>query len=340
MRIFFLKRGKANLGSNRIYIENLSQYFSQIGIETVVSENILPDFDYYILSKYSKFEDLNKIRQINDKKRVICGIIHPSDLNHAGIQMLKSVDFAIVGSIEERDYYLRYKKNIFRFPQIEKIETIKRKHTKKNKIVISYHGNLEHLEEMSSATTQALERIHEKYNIELQVIYDKSLGTWRRGRPNIKVAEIDWTLDNVINYISKSDIGIVPCTNNFFLDAPINYANPFSLFIKFFTGGKNRRLNDYILRFKSTSNAGRSFIFHQLGIPVIADFWPSNFEILGAKDCGYLAHSENAWYNSLEKLICSEDLRNEISLNAQLLFEKNYKANDWAKKLISNIKSI
>ena len=75
-------------------------------------------------------------------------------------------------------------------------------------------------------------RIHEKYDIELQVIYDKSLGTWRRGRPNIKVVEIDWTLNNVINYISKSDIGIVPCTNNFFLDAPINYANPFSLFIK------------------------------------------------------------------------------------------------------------
>ena len=340
MKIFFLKRGKENLGSNRIYIENLSQYLSQVGVETVISENILPNFDCYILSKYSKFEDLKKIRQINKNNRVVCGIIHPSDLNHSGIQILKSSDFVIVGSIEERDYYLKYKKNVFRFPQIENIVTIKRKHTKKNKIVISYHGNLEHLEEMSSATTKALERIYEKYDIELQVIYDKSLGTWRRGRPNIKIVEIDWTLNNVINYISKSDIGIVPCTNNFFLDSPINYNNPFSLFIKFFTGGKNRRLNDYILRFKVTSNAGRSFIFHQLGIPVIADFWPSNFEILGAKDCGYLAHSEDAWYNSLEKLICSEDLRNEISMNAQLLFEKNYKASDWAKELILNIKSI
>ena len=340
MKIFFLSRGKANLGSNRIYIENLSQYFSQIGLVTVVSENILPNFDYYILSKYSNYKDLNKIRQINKNRRVICGIIHPSDLNYSGIQMLKGSDFAIVGSIEERDYYLRYKKNVFRFPQIENIDLIERKHIKKNKIIISYHGNLEHLEEMSSATTKALERIYETYDIELQVIYDKSLGTWKRGKPNIKIKEIDWTLDNVIKFISNSDIGIVPCTNNFFLDSPIKYTNPFSFFIKFFTGGKNRRLNDYILRFKATSNAGRSFVFHQLGVPVIADFWPSNFEILGAKNCGYLAHSEDAWYNSLEKLICSEDLRNEISKNAQILFKKNYKVNDWAKDLIANIKSI
>ena len=122
----FLSRGKANLGSNRIYIENLSQYFSQIGLATVVSENILPNFDYYILSKYSNYKDLNKIRQINKNRRVICGIIHPSDLNYSGIQMLKGSDFAIVGSIEERDYYLRYKKNVFRFPQIENIDLIER----------------------------------------------------------------------------------------------------------------------------------------------------------------------------------------------------------------------
>ena len=43
------------------------------------------------------------------------------------------------------------------------------------------------------------------------------------------------------------------------------------------------RSNDYNLQFKATSNAGRAFVFHQLGIPVIADFWPCNFEILDNK---------------------------------------------------------
>ena len=339
MRVFFLKRGKEYLGSNRIYIDNLSQYFSQVGVEVKVSEKIIPDYDYYILSKYSKYQDLKKIRQINGNRKVICGIIHPSDLNHFGIKMLKDSNFAIVGSIEERDYYLKYNRNIFRFPQIEKIDHIKKKHIKKNKILISYHGNLEHLEEMSSSTTRALEKISNKYDVELVVIYNKSLGSWKKGRPNMKIKEVNWSLDNLKKYVSNSDIGIVPCTNNFFLDSSVN-KNFFSYFIKTFTGGKNRRLNDYILRFKVTSNAGRSFIFHQLGIPVIADFWPSHFEIIGSKDCGFLAHSEEAWYDSLEKLICSANLRNKISSSAQSLFEKKYQPNEWTKKIIYNIQKL
>ena len=48
--------------------------------------------------------------------------------------------------------------------------------------------------------------------------------------------------------------------------------NPIAILIKLFSGGKNRRFNDYILRFKVTSNAGRAFIFHQMGIPAIGDF--------------------------------------------------------------------
>ena len=36
----------------------------------------------------------------------------------------------------------------------------------------------------------------------------------------------------------------------------------------------------------------------------------------------------------LEKLICSEDLRNEVSMNAQY-YLKNYKASDWAKLILN-----
>lgn len=340
MKIFFLKKGKSHLGSNRIYIENLSQYFSKLGLKVIVSDIILPDFDCYILSKYSKLKDLNQIRDINKNRKVICGTIHPTDLNFNGVKMLKGSDFIIVGSTEERDYYLKYNKNIFRFPQIEDIKINKKKHIKKNKIIISYHGNLEHLEEMSSSTTNALEKINEKYDIELIVIYNKSLGVWKKGRPRIKIKEVNWSFENVKKYIAKSDIGIVPCTNNFFLDSIKNSYNPIAILIKLFTGGKNRRFNDYILRFKVTSNAGRAFIFHQMGIPVIGDFWPSHFEILGSRDCGFLAHSEEAWYDSLEKLINSESLRNKISSKAQLLFLKNYNANEWSKKLIKQIKNL
>ena len=35
--------------------------------------------------------------------------------------------------------------------------------------------------------------------------------------------------------------------------------------------GNNKIRNDYLLQFKNTSNASRSFIFHQLKIPVLIE---------------------------------------------------------------------
>ncbi len=340
MKIFFLKRGNEKLGSNRIYIENLSFWMSKLKVNVFKSHIIKKDYDIYILSKYCSIKDLNAIRKINHGKKILCGIIHPTSLSISGKKLINQTDFVIVGSIEEQDYYKRYKKNVFRFPQIENIRPLNKLH-KNNKIInIGYHGNLEHLEEMSSSTKIALEKISKKYQILLTVIYDKKLGKWVKGRPNIKIKEVNWSFKNLISEISKFDIGIVPCTNNFFLDKPLTEMNYFTKILKNFSGGKNRRLNDYILRFKATSNSGRAFIFHQLGIPVVADFWPSNFEILGSQECGFLAHSEQGWYSALDKLIRSPLLRSKISKNAKKTFLKNYDPINWTKHLIGELKKI
>lgn len=340
MKFFFLKRGNEKLGSNRIYISNLCKWVAKLKYTTHCSTKIESGYDIYILSKYASINDLKYIKKINNGKKILCGIIHPSDLTFSGRQLIKNCDFAIVGSIEEKDYYKQYVNNIFRFPQIEDLNKIVKRHTHKNFINIGYHGNLEHLEEMSSATTKALERIAEKYQIQLTVIYDKKLGKWKKGRPSIKIKEIDWSLSSLVKEISNFDIGIMPCTNNFFLDKPLKKMNFFSKLIKRLTGGRNKRLNDYIIRFKVTSNSGRAFIFHQLGIPVIGDFWPSNFEILGTPDCGFLAHSEENWYSSLESLIKSPNLRNLIAKNAEKEFSKRYDPLIWSRNLIEEISNI
>lgn len=338
MKIFFLKRGSEKLGSNRIYIDNLSKWIAEKKITVVKSRNIKPNFDVYILSKYSNLKDILHIRNINPDKKVLCGLVHPTNLTFSGKKLLKQVDFIIVGSVEEKDFYKNFKKNVIRFPQLEDIKFKKKFHKFKKIINIGYHGNLEHLEEMSSSTKRALERISNKYKIKLTVIYDQSLGRWVKGRPNINIEEINWSFNNLLKHVSQFDIGIVPCTNNFFLDKANGKMDLFSFFVKYFSGGKNRRINDYILRFKVTSNAGRCFVFHQLGIPVVADFWPSNFEILGNPKCGLLAHSENGWYDSLKSLIDSFELRQEISDNAFEYFKTNYDSKIWTENFINQIK--
>ena len=89
-----------------------------------------------------------------------------------------------------------------------------------------------------------------------------------------------------------------------------------------------------------TSNSGRAFVFHQLGIPVIADFWPSNFEILDNNLNGFLAHSRDGWYNALEKLIISPKQRNDFAQNAQKRFLTNYNPIDWAKLFLNFLKDL
>ena len=59
---------------------------------------------------------------------------------------------------------------------------------------------------------------------------------------------------------------------------------------------------------------------------------------MGSKDCGFLAHSEEGWYSSLEMLIKSSDLRNKISKNAKKLFIKNYNQSEWTNKFINELK--
>ena len=93
------------------------------------------------------------------------------------------------------------------------------------------------------------------------------------------------------------------------------------------------------MRFKNKSNAGRAFVFHQLGIPVIADLTPSHFHILGNPDCGYIAMSKEGWLSALRKLSCSKH-RNFISQNARKEFERLYNPIIWAKKLYNQISEL
>ena len=96
---------------------------------------------------------------------------------------------------------------------------------------------------------------------------------------------------------------------------------------------------DYCFRFKNKSNAGRCFVFHQLGIPVIADLTPSNFHIMGDNKNGYLVMSKNGWLKAMHKLADPEH-RNEIAKNAKSIFESLYNPKDWAKRMVNELRGM
>ena len=335
MQIFFFKNSKNNLGSDRIYIDNLSTWLNKVGVKTYVSSKYPKNSDISIVSKFSSLKDVIEIKKRCNK----IGIIHPNDLDKDSIKKIDIADFLITGSIEERDYFLDYKNNIFRFPQIEIIVQKNKIHKNNKKIKLCYHGNLEHLNSMRKEIQNALERLSRVVNLELVAIYDKNLGLWKNNRPKIKIKDIQWNYSTIFKQISNCDIGIVPCIPSHLLNKKYSNYNFFTNIAKSNFGPVSRP-NDYLLQFKIYSNPGRSFVFHQLLLPVIADFCPSNFEILSDDRFGRLAHSENSWYYSLLELSSSSDLRNELSRNAYNIFRKKYDPIIWTKKFIKFLKNI
>jgi glycosyltransferase involved in cell wall biosynthesis len=329
MKIFFLNKGPSKLGSNRIFINNLSNLLNALGIETKVSSVFSTGYNIYIASKYSKLTDLIEIKR--KQPNSIVGLIHPSDSNTMGKKKINLSNFLICGSGTERDYYLKYKKKIIIFPHIEIINTNlinpKNNQIDKNKIKLGYHGALEHLMEFPDELTKALEKISKEVSLELVVVYDKSLGNWKK--PNINIKEHDWSFENLIREMSSVDIGLVPSLrkNNFFRKGLLKNS-----FLNLTSESPSNISQDYLLQYKVTTNNGRALIFHELKVPVIADFAPENFIINGDSSCGYLAHSEEGWYEAIKDLAFNENKRTKVAENAFQRFNYLYDK----KKVVTN----
>ena len=182
-----------------------------------------------------------------------------------------------------------------------------------------------------------MEILNSKVPIKLIVIYDKNkLGSWDRGRPNIEIEEVQWELNTIQEKLLQCDIGIVPGL------VPIDKISKIIQFnmLRLIQKGKSFYKNDYLIRFKNTTNAGRAFVFHQLGIPVVSDFLPTNFHILSDSKCGYLAHSTEGWLFALKKLGGSSEHRQEIAQNALEEFGRFYNPLKWSRRLYQDIENL
>jgi len=106
-----------------------------------------------------------------------------------------------------------------------------------------------------------------------------------------------------------------------------NLQNPAKVFVE------SMNLIETGYQLKINSNAGRAFVFHQLGIPVIGEFSPSHFHVLGNPQCGYLAHSTAGWLNALRDLSHSALKRAEMAEMAFREFKRLYDPLEWAQRL-------
>lgn len=331
MKILFFEK-YINAASHRIFMDNLREWLSELNYDVTKCANISDDFcqyDIIICGKSTKKENIEYIRTLIHKNAIIGLADTYSDL-------LKLCDFGIMGCVSQWNIAVTYNPNSFIFPYIEKHFTKTKKHLDSEKIIIGYHGNKDHLEEMSDAYRLGLEEVAKEYNIKLHAIYSKSvLGKWTQNRPNIEIEEIEWDFKTWEDELLKIDIGITPNTIPFFPK------NKNKLYNFFFSKMKLKAKSlDWILRYKGTVNASRSFVFHQLGIPVISEMFPGADSIIAEHDCGFIAQTQEAVVLTLKKLISDYEYRKIVSENARLEFNRRYDPIIWTKKLINDISAV
>lgn len=328
MNILFVDRADRTVGSSRIWVYDLGDYLKDAGHHVSIrAKTESGGFDVVIFGKGSfSQEAVKKARK--DNTRSIIGWINPSispqENTDETRQRLVDVDFFIVGSIEERDSLLRYKETIVIFPLVEGLYTRIKKHTDHLPIVIGYHGNTDHMEEFHPHVTEAINSLSLEVPLRMIAIHTPNPGwEWTRGRPGIEVEQVPWALNNIEEQLLRCDIGVVPGIT------PISDVDRDRIVQTSETGYDT----DYLIRFKNKSNAGRSFVFHQLHIPVVAAFMPSHFHILGNPDCGFLAHSTEGWLYGLRALASSARTRSRMARAAKAEFDRLYGPKRWTDRL-------
>lgn len=318
MNILFLTNDyNSSVGSTRIWINNLGKWLKEKD-NLVFYNQIINNHPPKVCLIQKKYP-IDKLNNFKKKyPNLVYIMINPSveDLINSQIK------FCLVGSKEEFELLSDYAQCIL-FPLVEDFYESKRKiHYKKDNIIIGYHGNKVHLENMSEKLIRALNILNKEMNIELSLIYDfEKLNKFKNSKIKLKINHIQWNYNTIENEIKKFDIGIVPTllNNSFFQNLFLN---------------KKKNIN---LTFKGKTNSGRILLFHQLGIPAVAEISISNAKLILSDDFGYLAYSENSWYLHLKKLAIDHNLRESISKKSFQNFHKYFNRDNLLNKFINDL---
>jgi len=303
------------------------------GAGHTVSRNDWENYTNYDLAIFmapdSKVREAKKL-----DSKIVCGIFDPKMSRSWQIEEARAADFLIVSSIEQRETFLKYNKNIFIYYMFPDTAEIKKEHKVKDKIIIGYHGNKQHLDGMEEASF-ALDQVAKEHNIEFWAIYNvKKLGKWRLNIPKIcPVKHIQWSEETQLNDLSQCDIGLVPSV----LPAPKLFARPF---YSFFYNPEGYNNDDYVIRYKMSNNPGRIYVFSQLHIPVITDFTPSACEIIKDGFSGMLVGGRSGWEVALKKLVNNVSSRESMGRNLKDSIDKNYSPDITFEKFLLFIKSL
>jgi len=308
--------------------------------QVFTSNDLLHDHDVYFqvvrgvdVALMDDSLDVGEVRSITQARSV--GILDPKMVGKRGKENIAAADFSVVSSLEQQVAIQSLNSTSFIFPwSIATVESqILAAAQNSDLIRVGYHGNRQHLDSMYKTVSPALESLSGL--IEFVAIYNiAGTGRWRRGRPKgIPIFDIQWDRSDWLSHIASLDVGIVP---NLLPSRRIEWPNPLASRlgqIGLNLSGRNR--NDFVTRFKFTSNINRIYPFVAMGVPVVADLIPSAATVIRSGESGFLAYDSKSWEYALRTLATSADTRSRMANRAWREWPKHLDRNLLRRNFIS-----
>jgi len=298
------------------YAESLSRINeSDLGATVIVkTDNNFVDYRGFDVALFMGGSDNSKVAKEKNRD-LLCGVIEPRSSQNNDFN---GTDFIVANSLEAQDFFAGICKHSFVYYTYPKVPPISGRRDN-DALLLGYHGNKIHLEAMAPRITQSIQMLHQKIPVELYAMYNigslgksKNICTQKLGFP---VRHINYSKENYGRYIAHVDIGLV---SQFI---PTKSNRIFRYLLGSLTKKNNEKNDDFLCRFKETTNLGRHFIFAQYGIPVISDMTPSACSFIEHGYDGYVAYSTGGWSSALYNLASNSELRG--------LFGERLK-NEWA----------
>jgi hypothetical protein len=287
--------------ASRLCINGLGARLQAAGVDAVVNDwDGYASYDVAVFMGYD--HELERARSENPGIRV--ALADPKLSTPEWLEAARAADFLMVSSVEQRDAFLRLNRNILVYYMFPVLADQPRAHADSDELVVGYHGNRVHLEAMAMSVRPALEALGRRRPVRLLAVYSHgALGKARLGLPDgVRVEHVQWT-DSFLDDLRRADIGIVPN------ELPIRDRAHVLQVAAYEEAEFQYQPFDHLVRFKVSSNPGRLFPFGVLGIPVVADFTPSYGQFVLDGVSGYLASSPHGWFEALDTLGSSAELR-------------------------------
>lgn len=285
---FYLKNKRNPFSLINAYLKRLftliiSYRYDYIWIEKEVFP-FLPGFldTLFLRSKYFLDFDDAIFHNYDYNKNILLNLFFKEKLK----RLIQGAQHIFVGNKYLYDYVSTWNTNISILYSVVDESKYKQKNTKisKDKFTIGWIG--------SPSTTkylleiiEYLEEISKKYPIRLVTV-----GASKINNNIFEVVQLEWKLEEEINYINMFDVGIMPLYDNLWEKGKCGFK---------------------LIQYMSCS------------IPVIASPVGINKEIV-TEDVGFLANSRLEWISSLDKLINDEHFRKNLGSNARKRIEKFY----------------